>query len=609
MQQRLGIAARLFLALEHQIQRRLTGRTVLGGDMLAADALYRAAFQTGRLISEPRHHPMSHIDKARAPEMLEHRPEARAFKIEDMMLEIKKGRLRIPSFQRRLAWDRGDARKLIDSLYRGYPVGTLLLWETSAQEDHMQWGSLRLSASARTDALLVVDGQQRLVSLARILLTTDDEADDFALYFDLDTKEFGFPPSAGKIEEDRSRWLPMNRLLDSEQLFEWLYDREPQRERRERALQLGKRIREYDIPAYIVRDGSESILREIFGRLNSMGKRLEAAEVFDALNGTRIGHRPSSLADMTLALAQSLEFGHIEEDILYRLLRVLHGVDVIPGGNDEPLRLVPERAAELYAQTEQITSRVVQFIRRDAGVSHYNLLPYKQPLVTLGKFFHHHPEPRPRSRELLARWIWRGALNGSHLGNTVSTRAALDLIDPSDEERSVQRMLDMVGTARPAMPAATDRFNFRFAASKLQALALLELMPRDLETGEPLDMGRLLDYRQTKQDPPFVPILKSGHNEGDLVLSVANRFAHPVRPGLRRMLLRVTDALTLASHGINAEALDALQRGDAVRFLELRAATLQAHFEQVLDRHARWGESDRPSLASLVVSDDEVAVE
>ena len=81
--------------------------------------------------------------------------------------------------------------------------------------------------------------------------------------------------------------------------------------------------------------------------------------------------------------------------------------------------------------------------------------------------------------------------------------------------------------------------------------------------------------------------------------------AHPVRSGLRKTLLQVTDDATLASHGISPEALSALQGGDNVRFLSLRAATLQPHFEQVFARHARWDASDRPSLSSLVVSDDE----
>lgn len=536
-------------------------------------------------------------------EMLEHRPEARAFKIEDMMLEIRKGRLRIPSFQRRLAWDRSDARKLVDSLYRGYPVGTLLLWEASAPAHQWQWGALQIHSPERPDALWVVDGQQRLVSLARILLTTDDDGDDFALYFDLDKTEFVFPPSIDRTEEDRSRWLPMNRLLDSERLFEWLYERQPSSERRARALHLGKRIREYDIPAYIVRNGNEATLREIFGRLNSTGKRLEASEVFDALNGARNGQRPSTLTSMTQMLMDSTGFGRVDEAILYRVLRVLHGADVIESGRDDPLRLDAAQATGLYDETENATRRAIDFIRRDVEMPHYLLMPYKQPLVILGKFFHHHPQPIARSRELLARWVWRGGLSGSHRGDSVSTRTALAQVVPGDEEGSVQRMLNMVGNEKPPLPLVVDRFHFRFAASKLQALALMELMPRDLETGEPLDFGVLLDYRETNQEPPFPQILGSRVGGSLLLKSVANRLAHPFRTNLRR-LLESADNTKLASHGISSEAHLALLNGDHNKFMELRARKLQDHFEAVFTRHARWDVLDRPSISSLMILDE-----
>ncbi|GKT20845.1 DUF262 domain-containing protein [Acidovorax sp. SUPP3334] len=537
------------------------------------------------------------------PELLAYRPEARAFKIEDLMLEITLGRLRIPTFQRRLAWDRSDSRKLVDSLYRGYPVGTLLFWQTSAPADQWRWGALEIRADERQDAWLVVDGQQRLVSLARVLLTSDTQSEDFALYFDLDSSEFVFPPSQGAVEEDASRWLPLNRVLDSEKLFEWLYEKEPSKERRERALQLGKRLREYDIPAYIVRSESEGTLREIFGRLNSMGKRLEASEVFDALNGARNGQRPSTLSQMALELMQSTNFGRLDDDILYRLLRVLHGVDVIQSGRDDPLRLDGALAESLYTQTEHAVRLAMDFISRDAGIPHYLLLPYKQPLVTLGKFFHFHPEPKPRSRELLVRWIWRGALTGAHRGDSVSTRTALDHVVAGDEEGSVQRMLAMVGRTEPSLPQVQDRFHFRYAASKLQALALLDLAPRDLESGEVLDIASLLNYREEKKDPPYPTIIKSTADMLPLLLTGANRIAHPNRPGLRKAV-EEADMAILASHGIQEPALRALQRDDLAEFLKQRARHLQTRFAEVFARQARWQDSDRPSIGALVITDE-----
>lgn len=535
---------------------------------------------------------------SRTPETLERRPEARAFKIEDLLAEVRLGRVRIPPFQRRLRWTREDARKLIDSLYRGYPVGTLLFWETAAEPGEIHFGSVAVSAGARTDALWVVDGQQRIVSLVRMLLAPTPDTDEFAFYFDLDNGFFVSPPPPTKHREDPTRWLPLTVTLDSEHLLQWLLTEAPaSKERRDKAIQLGKRIREYDIPAYIVRSASETTLREIFGRINSSGKRLEASEVFDALHGARSKSRPATIPEIVSEL-EALDFGRIEEKIIYRLLRVLQGKDVAEKGEDGLLRLSDETAEFAYRHTAETAALVIQFLKHDVGIPNYELLPYKQPLVTLGKFFHHHPTPRSRSRDLLVRWVWRGALNGAHRGDTVSARNALDRIVSDREDKSVQQMLEMVSEHPSAQPDVTDPFNFRFAASKLLALALMDLSPRDLETGA--------SFNAPVQEMAFPQIVASiAGGRTALIRSTANRLAHPQRPGIRKLVLDATDPSILASHGITAEAIQALRDGNATTFLALRAEYLQAHFQRFFKRHARWDEPDRPSLSSLYVSDEE----
>lgn len=549
---------------------------------------------------------MATIDPTQVPQPLERRPEARAFKIEDLLAEVRLGRIRIPSFQRPLSWDRKDASKLVDSLYRGYPIGTLLFWETAAEPGEMRFGSITVTAGGRTDALWVVDGQQRIVSMARILLASEADNDAFALYFDLDRIEFVPPPSAAAQSEDAARWLPMTEVLDSERLFQWLMAKSSiNKERRDRAFQLGKRIREYDIPAYVVRTDSEEILREVFSRVNSTGKGLKASQVFDALHGARTHSRPATIKDIVTEL-EPLGFGRVEEQTLYKLLRVLQGVPVIQGGSDGPLRLSSGEAEQAYRQTTEAAKRVIQFLKEESGIPHYELLPYKQPLVTLGKFFSHHPAADARSRDLLVRWLWRGALNGSHQGDTVSTRKALDRIDPDNEALSVQRMLDMVKQKPDIYPSATEPFNFRYSTSKLQALALMALAPRDLESGKLLHLGedsnRLFD-----QEIPFPQVLTyKTTTQNGLYLSAANRLAHTHRRGgLRRLLLEVTDPAVLASHGITDVAMQALRDSDAAQFLILRAEHLQHHFERFFEQHARWDEPDRASLASLIISDEE----
>jgi hypothetical protein len=551
---------------------------------------------------------MATTDDNPAPEPLARRPEARAFKIEDLLAEVRSGRVRVPSFQRPLKWEREDARKLLDSLYRGYPVGTLLFWETKAEPGEMRFGSFTVSAGGRSDALWVVDGQQRIVSLARVLLASEPDTDVFALYFDLDEGEFVAPPPPAKRSEAPARWLPMTVVLDSEDLMQWAYEQAAgDKERRERAFQLGKRVREYEIPAYLVRTDREATLREVFSRINSSGKRLEASEVFDALHGARTQSRPATLLEIASEL-EKLDFGRVEQKILYRLLRVLRGADVSEGrGGKGPLRLAEKEAESAYRDTADATGRAIQFLKRDGGIAHYELLPYKNPLVTLGKFFHHHPNPKPRSRDLLVRWLWRGALNSAHQGDNVSTRAALDRIAPDSEERSVQGMLEMVEQRPANWPDVANPFNFRFAASKLQALALMELGPRDLETGMLLHLGAYLGNGLPDPKPPFPSVFTYSHGgRNGYALSVANRLAHPSRAkGLRRLLLGVTDRAILASHGITEEAMQALRGGDTARFLSLRADYLRPLFQDFFERHARWDEPDRPSLASLLVADEE----
>ncbi|MDD5390347.1 MAG: DUF262 domain-containing protein [Gallionellaceae bacterium] len=534
------------------------------------------------------------------PEAMERRPEARALKVEDLLAELRQGRMRIPSFQRGIKWKREDATKLFDSLYRGFPVGTLLFWETSAEAGEVTFGTVHISAGARSDALWVVDGQQRLVSLARVLLAPRPDKDEFALYFDLDAGVFQPPPPAR--DDDPSRWLPMTEVLESEKLMQWVFAHTSEyKERRERAFTLGRRIREYDIPVYLVRTDREEILREVFGRINSTGKKLLQSEVFDALHGARAQSRPATIPQIAAEL-EELDFGRVDDKLLYRLLRVLQGEEVFERVKDGPLRLSEADAEKAYRQTTDTAKRVIQFLMKDAGIPRYDLLPYKQPFVLLGKFFHLYPSPQPRSRELLARWVWRGALNGAHRGDTVSTRANLERIVAGGEEASVQRLLEMVAHRPEELPDVDSPFNTRFATSKLQALALLDLGPRDMETGEPLYLGNGYGLVSDDVIPIPLPALIQGSHKG-LEQSVANRLIHPPRAKLRR-ILEQAHLDTLASHGITPDALEALLAKNSDSFLTQRAAFLRDHFQHFFARHARWDESDRPSLQSLLAEVD-----
>lgn len=84
----------------------------------------------------------------------------------NLIEDIKTGRVALPDIQRPFVWSSAKARDLFDSMYRGYPIGTLMLWETGAEAGTRQIGT---HGAERAPQLLIVDGQQRLTSLFAVL--------------------------------------------------------------------------------------------------------------------------------------------------------------------------------------------------------------------------------------------------------------------------------------------------------------------------------------------------------------------------------------------------------------------------------------------------------
>lgn len=88
--------------------------------------------------------------------------------VRDLVGMIERGELRLPEMQRRYVWRAPRVRDLIDSLYRGYPSGSILVWETDEEQPSRDLAVTQQS-SPFTGHKLLLDGQQRLTSLSAIL--------------------------------------------------------------------------------------------------------------------------------------------------------------------------------------------------------------------------------------------------------------------------------------------------------------------------------------------------------------------------------------------------------------------------------------------------------
>jgi hypothetical protein len=88
--------------------------------------------------------------------------------VEELVSMIERGELRLPEMQRQYVWRSTRVRDLLDSLYRGYPSGAILLWETDEAVPQQDF-AVSQSTNPYQSTRLLLDGQQRLTSLSAVI--------------------------------------------------------------------------------------------------------------------------------------------------------------------------------------------------------------------------------------------------------------------------------------------------------------------------------------------------------------------------------------------------------------------------------------------------------
>src|SRR2546427_4728566 len=93
-------------------------------------------------------------------------PTIKKVSIRKLRTHLLARRFAVPKLQRNFVWDPGRAAKLLDSMYRAMPIGSLFLWEMDRKSANLVRQStaevLPSFNSANTRIWFVIDGQQRL---------------------------------------------------------------------------------------------------------------------------------------------------------------------------------------------------------------------------------------------------------------------------------------------------------------------------------------------------------------------------------------------------------------------------------------------------------------
>lgn len=236
-------------------------------------------------------------------------PENHNKKYESLFNEIDTGQIKLPMFQREFVWEKEQSAKLIDSIIKGFPIGTFIFWKTREElRSYKNVGNYTLPDTPNGDYVqYILDGQQRITSLYAIRkgirINKDGKEVDYKdIFIDLvmsPESDESLTTTDTPSADDSGRYISVHRLLTSQisDLFDE-FDR-----RTLTTIEIYKaRLVNYDFSTITIKDYPIEIACEIFSRINTGGKSLTIFEImvaktYDESRSFDLAHKFETLRD------------------------------------------------------------------------------------------------------------------------------------------------------------------------------------------------------------------------------------------------------------------------------------------------------------------------
>jgi hypothetical protein len=346
-----------------------------------------------------------------------------------LLTDIERGQVKIPQFQREFVWTLQKSAALLDSVLKGYPVGTFIFWSTKDRlRSVRELGGAPLPAPAAGETVsFVLDGQQRLTSLYAAIRgikvkRSAGQVDDFAdMYVDLEAEEDQQVVTADVSDLPDNTYIRLKALLHGtiSELMAFPHQYHP------KISEYRRRIESYDFSIIQVRDVAIDVATEIFTRINVGGKALSVFEIMVAK--TFDEERDFDLSAEFEALIERLttvNYETISDATLLQLVALLISKDC---KKQTILKLVKKRFIETWPKAIDAFERAVEYFRHTYRIPVSKLLPYNTLLVPFAYFFYHHPDkPDAEQRKFLEDFFWRCSLGGRY-SSSVESKLAQDV--------------------------------------------------------------------------------------------------------------------------------------------------------------------------------------
>lgn len=355
----------------------------------------------------------------------------------DLINEIETGQVKIPQFQRKFVWGIKASAKLIDSIIKGYPIGTFIYWRTNERLRSIRnLGNINLPEPKYGEYVnFVLDGQQRLTSLFAAIkgvsiLEEDGKTTNYSeIYVDLlanSDDEIVITETEGKNPNDI---IKLNDLMEGDLIKLSNYPKEHHK----KLVNYKEVLTSYTFSIINLKNAPIDVATEVFTRLNVGGKALTLFEIMVAKtyhifpqNAGENHNKVFDLSEKYDELIAELTISHYETIPSSTILQVISILLEKDCTRRTILKLDKMRFIKIWDEATECIKSAIDFFR-SYGISVARILPYNALIVPFSYFFYINKQnPSGEMLKRLEDFFWRSSL-GFRYSSGVEAKIAQDI--------------------------------------------------------------------------------------------------------------------------------------------------------------------------------------
>ena len=347
----------------------------------------------------------------------------------NLIANIEQGQIKIPQFQRKFVWSIEETAGLIDSILKGYPIGTFIIWETNDRLRSIRnIGNFQFPDTPDGNTVqYVLDGQQRMTSLyvalrgAKLKDDNGQITDYSEIYVNLTAKS-GDPlvltDKTGYQDAQIIRFVDL--LNGSLSLLLSKY-----KDYIDEIDAYRKAVQTYQFSKIDVKNAPIEVATEIFTRINIGGKPLTLFEIMAAK--TYDEAKKFDLSEKYDTLVENLSNVDYDTISSSTVLQAVSVCLVKECTRKSILNLEKQKFIDIWPQVESAFESAVDYLRSFYKIPVSQLLPYDALLVPFTYYFFHHKDiPAGLQQHLLQDYFWRCVLT-SRFSSAAETKLTQDV--------------------------------------------------------------------------------------------------------------------------------------------------------------------------------------